>query len=178
MKISIVIPVFNEEKTLTEIIRRVESAPYDKEIILIDDCSSDSSRKILEEYQDRNGFKLLYHDQNLGKGAALRTGFKQVSGEVVIIQDADLEYNPNDYDRLLEPIQDNRADVVFGSRFLGGPHRVMFFWHYVGNKNKLNVLPILNQIMPENLLIIGSYIKLTLSLLFQSLVVTELITIK
>ena len=134
MKISIVIPVFNEEETLPEIIRRVEATPYDKEIILIDDYSSDNSRKILKNYQGRNGFKVLYHNYNRGKGAALRTGFEKVSGDVIIIQDADLEYNPNDYGQLLEPIQDNRADVVFGSRFLGGPHRVMFFWHYIGNK--------------------------------------------
>lgn len=134
MKISIIIPVYNEELTLREIIRRTEATPYDKEIILIDDCSSDGSRKILEDYRNRNGFQILYHNQNRGKGAALRTGFNEVTGDVIIIQDADLEYNPNDYAKLIEPILDNRADVVFGSRFLGGPHRVMFFWHYLGNK--------------------------------------------
>tara|TARA_B100000686_G_C16779646_1_gene970958 strand:- start:1369 stop:2052 length:684 start_codon:yes stop_codon:yes gene_type:complete len=134
VKISIVIPVYNEETTLREIVSRIEATPYEKEVILVDDFSSDSSKSILEELQSREGFKVLYHEKNRGKGAALRTGFSEVSGEVVIIQDADLEYDPADYEQLLGPIKDGRADIVFGSRFLGGPHRVMFFWHYVGNK--------------------------------------------
>ncbi len=134
MKISIVIPVYNEQATLREIVRKVEATPLDKEIILIDDGSTDDSRKILKEFENREGFVVRYHEKNRGKGAALRTGFSQVSGDVVIVQDADLEYDPRDYTALLEPVLDGRADVVFGSRFLGGPHRVLFYWHYVGNK--------------------------------------------
>lgn len=134
MKLSVVIPVFNESVTIREIIRRVEDAPYDKEIILVDDCSTDGTRDILGEFENKNGFQVFLHDKNRGKGAALRTGFANVSGDIIVVQDADLEYDPKDYPNLLEPILDDRADVVFGSRFLGGPHRVMFFWHYVGNK--------------------------------------------
>ena len=133
MKLSIVIPIYNEEATLREILAKVEAVEHDKEIILVDDCSQDGSHEILKEYQDKNGYKVAYHKMNRGKGAALRTGFDMVEGDIVIIQDADLEYSPNDYPQLLEPILDGRADVVFGSRFLGGTHRVMFFWHYVGN---------------------------------------------
>ena len=133
MKLSIVIPVYNEKETLREVIRRVEAVNFEKEIILVDDASTDGSREMLNGYRDRNNFKVTLHSNNKGKGAALRTGFAQVSGDVVIIQDADLEYDPADYPQLLEPILDGRADVVYGSRFLGGPHRVMFFWHYLGN---------------------------------------------
>jgi glycosyltransferase involved in cell wall biosynthesis len=134
VKLSIVIPVYNEEKTLATIIDKVLATPYEKEIILIDDFSTDGTREILKEYEDRKEFQVLYHNHNQGKGAALRTGFAGATGDVIIIQDADLEYNPEDYGVLLEPILDDRADVVFGSRFLGGPHRVLFFWHYQGNK--------------------------------------------
>ena len=134
MKLSIVIPIYNEKKTLTTIVDKVLATPYDKEIILIDDFSTDGTREILKEYEGRKEFQVLYHERNQGKGAALRTGFAGATGDVVIIQDADLEYNPEDYGILLEPILDDRADVVYGSRFLGGPHRVLFFWHYQGNK--------------------------------------------
>lgn len=135
MKLSIVIPVYNEKDTLREIIRRVEAVDYDKEIILVDDASTDGSQEILNDYKNRNGFKTFFHSRNKGKGAALRTAFAQVTGDIIIIQDADLEYNPDDYGKLLEPILDGRADVVYGSRFSGGgPARVIFFWHYVGNK--------------------------------------------
>ncbi len=134
MKLSIVIPIYNEETTLATIIDKVLATPYEKEIILIDDFSTDGTREILKEYEDRKEFQVLYHNHNQGKGAALRTGFAGATGDVIIIQDADLEYNPEDYGVLLEPILDDRADVVFGSRFLGGPHRVLFFWHYQGNK--------------------------------------------
>ncbi len=134
MKLSVVIPVYNEKDTLREIIDRVMSVKWEKEIILIDDFSVDGSRDILKEYENQPNIKVLFHAHNQGKGAALRTGFDHVEGDVVVIQDADLEYDPSDYGKLLEPIEDNRADVVFGSRFLGGPHRVMFFWHYLANK--------------------------------------------
>lgn len=133
MKISVVIPVFNEKNTIKKVIAKVEAVNRAKEIILIDDYSTDGTREILDEYRNKDGFQVLYHARNMGKGAALRTGFAKVTGEVIIIQDADLEYDPSDYGVLLEPILDGRADVVFGSRFLGGPHRVMFFWHYMGN---------------------------------------------
>jgi glycosyltransferase involved in cell wall biosynthesis len=128
-------PVYNEVDTIEEIISRVNSAAIDKEIIVVDDFSTDGTRQRLEEIiQGQDNLKVLYHNRNKGKGAALRTGFASLTGDVVIIQDADLEYDPVEYPRLLEPILDGRADVVYGSRFLGGPHRVLFFWHYVGNK--------------------------------------------
>ena len=134
MKLSVVIPVYNEKDTLREIIKRVLSVRWDKEIILVDDFSNDGSRNILKEFEGQPKIKVLYHQYNQGKGAALSSGFQHVNGDVIVIQDADLEYDPSDYEKLLEPIEDNRADVVFGSRFLGGPHRVMFFWHYIANK--------------------------------------------
>ena len=136
MKLSIVIPVYNEKDTLTEIFRLVQLTPYDKEIIAVDDASTDGSREILGRLaQEYENVKTFYHERNQGKGAALRTGFAQVAGEVVIIQDADLEYRPVDYPALLEPIEQNVADVVYGSRMVGGrPHRVLFFWHYMGNR--------------------------------------------
>ncbi len=134
MKISIVIPVYNEHDTVEELIKRVDATPWVKEIILIDDFSTDGTRDILKQYEDNEDYKIVYHEKNKGKGAALRTGFKEVTGDIIIIQDADLEYNPAEYGNLLEPIIDGRADVVYGSRFLSGPHRVLFFWHYVGNK--------------------------------------------
>ncbi len=136
MKLSIVIPVYNEEATLAEIVRRVQATPYDKELIIVDDASGDRSREILQGLvKDYDNIRLFFHDRNQGKGAALRTGFSQVTGDVVLIQDADLEYNPTDYPELLKPIERGVADVVYGSRLIGGaPHRVLFFWHYVGNK--------------------------------------------
>jgi glycosyltransferase involved in cell wall biosynthesis len=136
MKLSIVIPVYNEKDTLEEIVRLVQATHYDKEIICVDDASTDGSREILaylaKEYPNLRAF---YHERNQGKGAALRTGFAQVTGDVVIIQDADLEYRPHDYPALLGPIQQDLADVVYGSRLIGAaPHRVLFFWHYMGNR--------------------------------------------
>ncbi|MCL4691538.1 MAG: glycosyltransferase family 2 protein [Candidatus Hydrogenedentes bacterium] len=134
MKLSVVIPVYNEADTITEVIRRVRDTPYDVEIIVVDDGSTDGTPDRLLALADADDLCLLRHEANLGKGAALRTGFARVTGDVVVIQDADLEYDPRDYGKLLEPILDRRADVVYGSRFLGGPHRVLFFWHSVGNK--------------------------------------------
>ncbi len=133
LKLSIVIPIYNERETLETLIAKVNAVDYDKEILLIDDFSTDGTREILKNYENKENFQVLYHNRNQGKGAALRTGFANVTGDIIIIQDADLEYNPADYGRLIEPIMDGRADVVYGSRFLGGPHRVLFFWHSVGN---------------------------------------------
>jgi len=134
MKVSVVIPVYNEAGTVEEIIARVQRVPIEKEIIVVDDASTDGTGERLEAARARhNNLKVLRQERNQGKGAALRAGFGEVTGEVVIIQDADLEYDPMEYPKLLEPILDGRADVVYGSRFLGGPHRVLFFWHYVGN---------------------------------------------
>ena len=133
MKISVVIPVFNEKTTIRRIVEKVREARDNLEIIIVDDCSTDGTREVLKDIE-KEGIKVITHDKNSGKGAALRTGFENISGDIVIIQDADLEYDPRDYPNLLEPILDGRADVVYGSRFLGGPHRVLFFWHYVGNK--------------------------------------------
>jgi glycosyltransferase involved in cell wall biosynthesis len=133
VKLSIVIPVYNEKHTLATLLTRVEAVDYEKEIVLVDDYSTDGTREIVETYKDKKGYTVFMHPHNQGKGAALRTGFAQASGDIIIIQDADLEYDPKDYGKLLEPILDGRADVVYGSRFLGGPHRVLFFWHYLGN---------------------------------------------
>jgi glycosyltransferase involved in cell wall biosynthesis len=136
VKLSIVIPVYNEEATLEEIFRRVQATPYDKEIIAVDDASRDNSRDILDRLtQQYDNVRAFYHKENQGKGAALRTGFAQVTGDVVVIQDADLEYDPVDYPALLDPIQRDLADVVYGSRLIGAqPHRVLYFWHYMGNR--------------------------------------------
>jgi glycosyltransferase involved in cell wall biosynthesis len=135
MKLSVVIPVYNEKRTVGEIVSRVQAVPVDKEIVLVDDGSTDGTRELLPTIRDRHdGVRVILHDRNRGKGAALRTGFAAATGDVLIVQDADLEYDPREYPRLLEPILDGRADVVYGSRFLGGPHRVLLFWHYMGNR--------------------------------------------
>ena len=134
-KLSVVIPVYNEERWVREIVRRVREVPIPKEVILVDDCSKDSTRKILEEEISLlPDCKIVYHEVNQGKGAGLRTGFKHATGDIVIVQDADLEYDPAEYPRLIQPILDGRADVVFGSRFIGDNHRVLYFWHSVANK--------------------------------------------
>ena len=136
MKLSIVMPVYNEERTLREIVGRVLAQPYEIELVMVNDCSRDGTAKIMDELAaEHPGVRCFHHERNQGKGGALATGFKQVTGDVVVIQDADLEYDPGDYKVLLRPILDGRADVVFGSRFLGGPYvRVHMFWHYVGNR--------------------------------------------
>jgi glycosyltransferase involved in cell wall biosynthesis len=133
MKLSVVIPVYNECETISKILEKVKGVPITKEIIIVDDGSSDGTREYLQALKE-DGIRVLFHDKNRGKGAALRTGFREVTGDIVVIQDADMEYDPGEYPRLLEPILDGRADVVYGSRFLGGPHRVLFFWHYAGNR--------------------------------------------
>jgi glycosyltransferase involved in cell wall biosynthesis len=135
MKLSVVMPVYNERATLREAIRRVLAMPIDIELLCVDDGSRDGSREILEELQTKHSqIRTLIQPYNMGKGAALRRGIQQATGDFVIVQDADLEYDPSEYPQLLEPLIQGRADVVFGSRFQGsGPHRVLYFWHSVGN---------------------------------------------
>ena len=137
MRLSVIIPCYNEIGTIDSIIDAVNNAPYpDKEIIVVDDCSTDGTREKLQQEIEGSGRvdKIFFHDINQGKGAALRTGIKEAGGDLVIVQDADLEYDPTEYGRLAEPILQGKADVVFGSRFAGGEaHRVLYFWHRVGN---------------------------------------------
>jgi glycosyltransferase involved in cell wall biosynthesis len=132
MKLSVIIPVYNEATTILEIIKRVKEVPFEKEIIVVDDGSTDGTARILEEY--RQGLTVIFNEKNSGKGAAIRAALPHVTGDVVIIQDADLEYNPSEYLHLMAPILEGVADVVYGSRFQGGMHRVLYFWHAVGNK--------------------------------------------
>jgi glycosyltransferase involved in cell wall biosynthesis len=133
--LTVVIPIFNEEKTVEEIIDQVQSVPMEKEIILVDDGSTDRTLEKLAQFEGQANIRVIEHGRNCGKGAALRTGFQHATGDIVIVQDADLEYNPAEYPRLIAPIVEGKADVVYGSRFAGGEsHRVLFFWHYVGNR--------------------------------------------
>ncbi len=136
MKVSIVIPCYNEKPTIEKIVEAVRSAAISsREIIIVDDFSQDGTRAVLEEKVSQMVDRIIYHQVNRGKGAALRSGFAAATGEIILVQDADLEYSPEDYPALLEPLMSDKADVVFGSRFMGGrPHRVLFFWHMVGNK--------------------------------------------
>lgn len=136
MLLSVVIPVYNEAQTLAGVIDRVRAVQIDKQFVLVDDCSTDGTRDLLKQYEAQPDCKVLYHDRNQGKGAALRTGFKHAEGELVIIQDADMEYDPADYHKLIQPILDDKAEVVYGSRFGTGndAHRVLSFWHSKGNK--------------------------------------------
>src|SRR6516162_11057145 len=136
MKISIVIPCYDEKNTIEQIVEAVRAAPIEsKEIIVVDDCSQDGTQELLREKISRIVDQIIYHPVNRGKGAALRSGFAAATGDIILVQDADLEYNPEDYPLLLEPFISGKADAVFGSRFMGGrPHRVLFFWHMAGNK--------------------------------------------
>ena len=153
LRLSVVIPVFNERKFIEEVLRRVQASGLADETIVVDDGSTDGTRQVLDELLKRqtdgqleadivdgrgrlrlDTIRFLFQEHNQGKGAAVRRGFKEATGDLLLVQDADLEYDPKDYPKLLEPILDGRADVVYGSRFLGGPQRVHFFWHYVGNK--------------------------------------------
>ncbi len=156
-RLSVVIPVYNEESTVAMLLRRVVQAPLvdsisEIELVVVDDCSTDGTWPIVEGFRPErrtDGRPVTVcsarHEQNRGKGAALRTGFASASGHIFLVQDADLEYDPKDYPTLLQPITDGFADVVYGSRFLGGPHRVLFFWHYVGN----NFLTLLSNMLSD-----------------------------
>jgi glycosyltransferase involved in cell wall biosynthesis len=134
-RLTVVVPVYNERATVSELLERVwQAEPADKEIVVVDDGSTDGTREALLPFADRPGFKVIRLEMNGGKGAAVRRGFAEARANCVIVQDADLEYDPADYLKLLEPVEAGHADAVFGSRFLGGPHRVLFFWHSVGNR--------------------------------------------
>ena len=134
MKLSVVIPVFNEVRNIEEILKRVKASKLATEIVVVDDCSQDGTRDVLQKLDGKGGVHLILHERNLGKGAAVRTGLQAARGDVIIIQDADLEYSPHDYPTLLQPINDGIADVVYGSRFLGGPRRAVMFWHMIANQ--------------------------------------------
>lgn len=169
-RLSVVMPVYNEERHVTASIRRLRSVPLDMELICVEDGSRDRTADVLRELH-RNGEidVLLFQPQNMGKGAAVRRGIHAASGDVVVIQDADLEYDPSELPRLLEPILDNRADAVFGSRFLGGPHRVLYFWHRVGN----GVLTLISNMFTDlNLTDMETCYKLARRDLMQSLPLT------
>jgi len=133
-RLSVVMPVYNERKTVAEVIARVRAVPVDKELIIVDDFSTDGTRELLKTLEKEQGVRIFYHDRNQGKGAALRTGIKHCTAEIVLVQDADLEYFPEEYPELLEPIEQGWADVVYGSRFLGRKHRVLYFHHYLANR--------------------------------------------
>ena len=136
MKLSIVVPCYNERDTIRDIVAAIKASPVkEKEIIIVDDFSTDGTRDLLKNEVAAQVDKVVYHEKNMGKGAALRTGFQHATGDVVVVQDADLEYDPQEYPLLMDPIERDRADVVFGSRFMGGQaHRVVYFWHMLGNK--------------------------------------------
>ena len=149
MKLSVVIPVYNERATLQEILSRVRAVPLDgvdKEIILVDDCSTDGTRELLQGLTSDKSLVIVFHERNRGKGAALRSGFQRATGDIVIVQDADLEYDPKEFPVMIGPILDGRADAVYGSRFLSGPHRVLLFWHYMGNKALTTLANMINNL--------------------------------
>lgn len=136
MKLSVVIPCFNELGTIAQVVEAIKASPVkDCEIVIVDDCSTDGTREILRKHIESQVDQVIYHKKNQGKGAALKSGFAAATGDIVIVQDADLEYDPQEYTLMMEPIVKNKADVVFGSRFMGGrPHRVVYYWHMLGNR--------------------------------------------
>ena len=148
LKLSVIIPVFNERNTIREIVKRVMDSPSVIEIVIVDDGSTDGTRDILEDLKSNKMIRVILHKANIGKGAAVRTGINAVQGDLIIIQDADLEYDPRDYPLLLQPIQENIADVVYGSRFLGGARRPIYFWNMVANK----ILTFTTNILYNNIL--------------------------
>ncbi len=148
MKLSVVVPVYNEEKTIAEILKRVQKVRLADEIIVVDDGSSDGTAAIINELSSDKSIKFIAHPKNLGKGAAVRTGIEAATGEMILVQDADLEYYPEDYPALIKPIENGSADAVYGSRFMGGPRRTTMFWHMVANK----MLTFLTNILYNNIL--------------------------
>jgi glycosyltransferase involved in cell wall biosynthesis len=148
MKVSVIIPVYNEKHTIEEIIRRVKAQNIASEILIVDDGSTDGTRQIIESMDGEGEIKVIFHDRNLGKGAAVRTGIQNASGDVLLIQDADLEYDPRDYSSLLQPIEEGLADVVYGSRFLGAARRPVMFWHMLANK----LLTLLTNVLYDTIL--------------------------
>jgi len=148
MKISVIIPVYNECNTIQEIIRKVQATGIPNEIVIVDDGSSDGTRQVLEEMKGKEKVRVILHEKNMGKGSAVRTGFTHATGDVIIIQDADLEYDPREYPNLLKPIQEGLADVVYGSRFLGAARRPILFWNMVANK----ILTLVTNILYNNIL--------------------------
>jgi glycosyltransferase involved in cell wall biosynthesis len=147
MEVSVIIPVYNEKATIQQVIELVQNVPYSTEIIVVDDCSTDGTRAILQQSVWPENVHIYYHEKNMGKGAGIRTGVQHATKEVIVIQDADLEYDPKDLDVMLKPIMDGKADVVYGSRFLG-IHRAFLFWHYVGNK----LLTLVTNVLYDNML--------------------------
>jgi glycosyltransferase involved in cell wall biosynthesis len=148
MKISVIIPAYNEIHTIQEILKRVQAVGVADEILVVDDGSTDGTRGVLKEYNGQGPVRVIFHEKNQGKGAAVRTGIQHASGDLIIIQDADLEYDPRDYELLLQPLREGIADVVYGSRFLGGPRRPAMFWHMVANK----MLTLMTNILYNNIL--------------------------
>lgn len=148
MKISVIIPVFNEVATIKEIVKRVHDQGFASEIVIIDDGSTDGTRDVLASFDGKNGVKVIFFDENRGKGAAVRSGIRESTGDVLVIQDADLEYNPREIKSLLQPIEEGLADVVYGSRFLGAPRRPVMFWHMVANK----LLTLLTNVLYDTIL--------------------------
>lgn len=148
MKLTVLVPIYNEINTLQEILKRVQDTGLADEILLVDDGSIDGTRELLKNYEDKPPFRVILHEKNQGKGAAVRTGIKNATCDVILIQDADLEYDPRDYPAILQPIEEGLADVVYGSRFLGAPRRVAMFWHMIANK----LLTLLTNILYDTIL--------------------------
>ena len=171
MDLSVIIPVYNEVETLDEIMLAVSAIPVEKEIILVDDGSTDGSREKLQQFENQSAIKVLYHDRNRGKGAAVRTGLAEAEKDLVIIQDADLEYDPREIPGLMQPILAGKADVVYGSRFIGAaPHRVLYFWHSIGNQ----LLTLLSNMLSDlNLTDMESCYKLFRREVIQSIEIEE-----